>query len=114
MAMLMLGLGCIMGITGGISAAQNTCKYQQQTAQTLQSLSTFITAAQGTETTLQNQLDSQNQTIEDLTEQAMATANNLYIIKKEYVADMKQKQLMAIFIVITVFLLLLGKKLKVY
>lgn len=114
MAMLMLGLGCVMGITGGISAAQNTCKYQQQTAQTLQSLNTFIQTAQGTEDTLQAQLDAQNQTIEDLTEQAMATANNLYIIKKEYVSSMKQKQLICVFIVITVFMLLLGKKLKVY
>ena len=37
-----------------------------------------------------------------------------YELAKEYVESMKQKQLVAIFIVITVFMLLIGKKLKVY
>jgi hypothetical protein len=114
MAELMIGLAVIMGVTSGISAAQSYCKYESQIKQVKEQTEQFITHAEKVYDELQQQDQEVQQQTAGLQEAAAAASNNLLQLRKSYVAELQKDQLVALFIVVIVFILLLAKKLKIY
>lgn len=114
MALLMVGLAVIMGITSGISSAQSYCKYEAQIKQVESQTTQFITHAEKVYDALQQQDEEVQQQTANLQLAAAASSNNLLQLRKSYVAELKKDQLIALFIIVIVFVLLLAKKLKIY
>ena len=104
----------IMMITGGFSAAQHTCKYLAQTATVKQQTIAFISSAKLQLKNLQTTDGKLNDETNDLNIQSQTAVNLLLGMRKDYIAYMKKFQLGSIFVIIIIFMLLLGKKLKIY
>ena len=110
----MIGLAVIMAITSGVSAAQSYCKYESEIKQVQQQTEKFVEHAQKVYDALQEQDEAVQQQTADLQQSAAAASNNLLQLRKSYVAELKKDQLVAMFIIVIVFVLLLAKKLKMY
>jgi predicted PurR-regulated permease PerM len=111
---LMIFMAVAGGVIGGVTSAQNYCKYKAQLASTIAQTNSFITSAKASFAAL----GAQDQQIKDdtnnLTEAAAASSNNLLQLRQNYVGQMKKLQIAALFVIVIVFALLLGKKLKLY
>ena len=101
-------------VVGGVTSAQNYCKYQAQISDTITQTNTFIANA----TKTYDNLVEEDQTVlsdtASLQMAAMASTNNLLTLRQNYVNQLKKYQLIALFFVVIVFAMLLGKKLKIY
>jgi len=101
-------------VIGGVSAAQQYCKQQAEAQQILQNTQKYIKTASATFDALEVDLQSaQNATneIEDEITQSSATLSKM---RSDYKSTLEKIQIgMALFIII-IFMLLLGKKLKIY
>jgi len=111
---MMVGLGVIMGAVGGVTSAQNYCNYESQLASTVTQTNTFITNAQASFAALGAQDAKVVQDTNDLATAAAAASNNLLQLRQNYVGQMKKYQIISLFVIVIVFALLLGKKLKLY
>ena len=108
---VMAGIGAI---TGGISAAQQTCKAKAQTDQVIQQTNSYIASANSIFDNLKT-IDGNvlNDTM-NLQTQASQSTNELLTMKQEFSSKMKKMQIGVAMVIIIVFMLLLGKKLKIY
>ncbi len=113
--MTMMVVGIIAGgVTSGISAAHTTCDDEQKTQQAIQATQAFVSASQKKLANLQAIDDNIVNEITNLSVASMSACNDLQSMRKAYIAKMEKMQMIAMFIVILVFMLLLGKKLKLY
>ena len=108
---VMAGIGAV---TGGISAAQMYCQQEKQAQRIRQETQEFI---QQSSTLFQNlqALDAeiQQQTGAVMMQESEAV-NTLSSMKAEYKSKMAKMQIGVSVFIIIVFMLLLGKKLKIY
>lgn len=112
MAAFLVGVGLISGIMGGVTAAQNYCKYQQETANVITQTNQVVLQSGK----VYDALLQQDQTVLDeigaLQTTSLAASNNLVQLRKNFVANLAKYQLIALVFIIIVFMLLLGKKMK--
>jgi hypothetical protein len=113
MALFLLAVGVIGGITGGISSAQNECKYEQQLKDVLAQTEQIKEKSQHVLSDLENQDKIVGQEIQGMQISALAASNNLVELRKAYVTQLQQYQLYSMMFVVVVFMLLLAKKLKI-
>ena len=111
---LMIFMAVSGGIMGGVKAAQSTCKDEQQTQQVIAATEKFVATSKRQLEQLQTIGSSEVATINELAGEAYDACNQLQSIHQEYISTMQKMQLVALFIVVIVFMLLLGKKLKLY
>ena len=102
------------GVTSGISAAHTTCDDEQKTQEAIQATQAFVSESQKRLAYLQGIDDGILNQITNLSIASMTACNELQSIRKAYISKMQKMQMIALFIVIIVFMLLLGKKLKLY
>lgn len=115
MPLIVMGvLAAVGAVTGGVSAAQEYCKQEAQASQVLAQTQQFVQQSNALFKNLQaldNEVKGQINTVK---EQEFIAVNTLQSMKQDYKATMKKMQIgVAIFIII-IFMLLLGKKLKIY
>ena len=111
---LMAIMACVGAVTGGITAAQQTCKAKDQTQKVIEQTKNYIANANQTFTNL-TKIDQNilNNTM-NLQVAANAATNELLTLKQGYVSTIKKMQIGVAMVIIIVFMLLLGKKLKIY
>jgi len=113
--MAMFVISAVAGtVMGGVSAAQQLCKTEAQTAQVIQQTKSYIANANTIFDNLETIDNSVMQATQALQNEASLATNQLLLMKQQYVAHMKQMQIGVCIIIIVVFMLLLGKKLKIY
>jgi hypothetical protein len=115
MAEILMGIAVLAsGVIGGVTSAQNYCKYESQIGDTITQTNKFITSA----TAAYNAIVAQETVVTDDTKQlqiaAVTATNNLLSLRQNYVNTLKRYHIIALFIIVIVFILLLAKKLKVY
>lgn len=112
MAML-LGIAIIGStVTGGIAAAQNYCKYQQETADVIAQTNNVVTQSGKIYDALLQQDNTVLDEMHSLQTASLAASNNLIQLRKNYVTNLEKYRLIALIVIIIVFMLLLGKKMK--
>lgn len=113
--MALMIIGAVVGaVTGGISAAQQTCKAKEQTQQVIEQTKNYVSSANKTFQSLTNiDQDVLNNTI-SLQISANIATNELLTMKQQYTSNIKKMQIGVAVVIIIVFMLLLGKKLKIY
>lgn len=114
MAALLTFLACTGAITGGINAAHTTCSNEEKTQQAIQATQQFVAASEKMYANLQEIGDNEINTLNNLSAEALAACDSLRSVHSAYIAQMQKLQLIALFIIVIVFMLLLGKKLKLY
>ena len=114
MALLMVGLMVVMGVTGGVSAAQQTCKAKAQTEQVVQQTESYVANANQIFDNLENIGNNVLEQTINLQQQANIATNQLLTMKQQFNANIKKMQIGVSMVIIIVFMLLLGKKLKIY
>ena len=108
---VMAGIGAV---TGGISAAQMYCQQEKQAQRVRQQTQQFI---QQSSTLFQNLQALDNETQQqtnDVMMQESEAVNTLASMTAEYKSKMEKMQIGVSVFIIIVFMLLLGKKLKIY
>ena len=110
----MILMGCASAITGGISAAHTTCSNEEKTQQAIQATQQFVAESQKLYANLEQTGKNEIDTLNNLSAEALAACDTLQGVHKAYLAQMQKLQLIALFIIVIVFMLLLGKKLKLY
>ena len=112
--MVFLALGVVAGVMGGVSSAQNYCKYEAQTKKVLAQTQQVIANSQAIYDNIQNVDEQVLQENNNIQQQSLAASNSLLELRQAYVTELKRDQIIALFIVVIVFMMLLGKKLKLY
>ena len=113
MAGLMLFAGLAMGITGGISNAQNYCKYEKKIKKVIEETNQVIQKSQKVYDNIEIVDNSVLSDILTLSQAAQASSNDLLTLRQQYIDQMRKYQLVALMVVVAVFMLLLAKKLKI-
>lgn len=107
-------VGVIGSVTGGISAAQQYCRQEAQARQVLIQTQQFVQQSSAIFKGLVKLDDDIKNQIGDLMTQQMEAVNTLNQMKQDYKAEMKKMQIGVALFILIVFMLLLGKKLKIY
>jgi hypothetical protein len=111
---LMIFMAVTGAVTGGISAAHTTCSNEQKTQQAIQATQQFVAQSQKMFTYLQNIGSSELDTLNNLSQESLAACDELQSVHSAYIKQMQKLQIIALFVIVIVFMLLLGKKLKFY
>lgn len=110
----MIIMACAGAVTGGISAAHTTCSNEEQTQKAIQSTQKFVAVSQEVWAKQAAIGSSEMSTIEELSQEAASACTTLQSVHAQYIQKMQKLQIIALFIIVIVFMLLLGKKLKLY
>lgn len=114
MAAGMLVFMGILGIVGGFTSAQTVCAQQEETKKIVEQTKDYIENANTIFNNLQTIDNNVLSSTETLGNQNLASINTLNNMREKYLASMKKKQIGVALIIVVVFMLLLGKKLKLY
>lgn len=110
----MIGFIIMLGVTGGIAAAQEMCAKEKQTSELLEQTKNYIESSNLIFNNLQNIDNNVMENTKALSEQSAASAITLKKMQEAYIKSMKKMQLGVALIIVVVFMLLLAKKLKLY
>ena len=113
-AIMMIGMFVIAPIMGGLNAAKNQCALLQKTQDVQDATAKFVKQ----ETELLNELKALDASVvsasEKVKDDMSDSINTLQLLKINFALSMKRLELIVACIIIIVFMLLLGKKLKIY
>lgn len=102
------------GVMGGLQAAKQQCKFLNQTKEVKEQTAKFVKSQEDIYKSLERLDQNILNTTVDLQEKMTTIVKKLQISKNEFAISMKKLQLIIACIIIIVFMLLLGKKLKIY
>ena len=114
MAMGMVAFMGIMGVVGGFTSAQTVCAQQEETKKIVEQTKDYIENANTIFNNLQTVDNNVLSSTLKLGDQSTASINTLKKMHSDYLTSMKKKQIGVALIIVVVFMLLLGKKLKLY
>jgi predicted PurR-regulated permease PerM len=115
MPMIIMGvLACIGAATGGVAAAQEFCSQEAQAQKVLAQTQQFVQSSDALFKNLQA-LDTQLQSqIANVQMQESTAVNTLSDMKQQFASTMQKAHIGVAIVILIVFMLLLGKKLKIY
>ena len=111
---MLFGMFIVAPVMAGLNAAKTQCSLLSQVKDVQNQTADFIKTEEKLLASLQNLDNSILTASKDAKSEMNAAINQLQLLRVAYAVSMKQMELTIACVLIVVFMLLLGKKLKIY